>query len=60
MALNQENLSSKGIKVPLWKRGIYSRYVLDLGGNVRKNPQLSGSTHNVFGIQVGVSINLLS
>jgi predicted helicase len=34
-------------------------YVLDLGGNVRKNPKLSGTTHNVFGIQVGVSINLL-
>ncbi len=34
-------------------------YVLDMGGNVRKNPKLSGSTHNVFGIQVGVSINLL-
>lgn len=33
-------------------------YVLDLGGNVRKNPELSGTTHNVFGIQVGVSINL--
>lgn len=33
-------------------------YVLDLGGNVRKNPMLSGTTHNVFGIQVGVSINL--
>lgn len=33
-------------------------YILDLGGNVRKNPKLSGSTHNVFGIQVGVSINL--
>ena len=33
-------------------------YVFDLGGNVRKNPKLSGSTHNVFGIQVGVSINL--
>ena len=33
-------------------------YVLDLGGNVRKNPKLSGTTHNVFGIQVGVSINL--
>src|SRR2546423_4799024 len=32
-------------------------YVLDLGGNVRKNPRLSGTTHNVFGIQVGVSIN---
>ena len=34
-------------------------YVLDLGGNVRKNPKLSGTTHNVFGIQVGVSISLL-
>jgi predicted helicase len=33
-------------------------YVLELGGNVRKNPDLSGTTHNVFGIQVGVSINL--
>ena len=33
-------------------------YILDLGGNVRKNPKLSGTTHNVFGIQVGVSINL--
>ncbi len=31
--------------------------VVDLGGNVRKNPRLSGTTHNVFGIQVGVSIN---
>lgn len=33
-------------------------YILDLGGNVRKNPKLSGTTHNVFGIQVGVSIAL--
>jgi predicted helicase len=33
-------------------------YLLDLGGNVRKNPKLSGTTHNVFGIQVGVSITL--
>ncbi len=33
-------------------------YILDLGGNVRKNPKLSGTTHNVFGIQVGVSISL--
>ena len=33
-------------------------YILDLGGNVRKNPKLSGTTHNVFGIQVGVSVNL--
>ena len=34
-------------------------YVLDLSGNVCKNPKLSGTTHNVFGIQVGVSINFL-
>jgi predicted helicase len=34
-------------------------YILDLGGNVRQNPKLSGTTHNVFGIQVGVSINIL-
>ncbi len=34
-------------------------YVLNLGGNVRKNPKLSGTAHNVFGIQVGVSIILL-
>lgn len=33
-------------------------YILDLGGNVRRNPKISGTTHNVFGIQVGVSINV--
>jgi len=33
-------------------------YILNLSGNVRQNPKLSGTTHNVFGIQVGVSINL--
>ncbi|MGA8086492.1 MAG: type ISP restriction/modification enzyme [Terracidiphilus sp.] len=33
--------------------------MLDLGGNVRLNPKLSGTTHNVFGIQVGVSITML-
>jgi hypothetical protein len=32
--------------------------VFDLGGNIRKNPKLSGTTHNVFGIQVGVSVNI--
>jgi predicted helicase len=31
--------------------------ILDLGGNVWRNPKLSGTTHNVFGIKVGVSIN---
>jgi predicted helicase len=34
-------------------------YVLDLGGDVRANPSLSGTTHNVFGIQTGVSIMFL-
>ena len=34
-------------------------YILDLSGNVRTNPKLSGTTHNVFGIQIGVSINFL-
>jgi len=33
-------------------------YHLDLHGNVRQNPKLSGTTHNVFGIQVGVGISL--
>jgi predicted helicase len=31
---------------------------IDVHGNVRKNPKLSGTTHNVFGIQVGVGITL--
>ena len=34
-------------------------YIIDLGGNVRKNPKLSGTTHNVFGIQTGVAISLI-
>ncbi len=33
-------------------------YQLDLHGNVRKNPKLSGTTHNVFGIQVGIGITI--
>lgn len=31
---------------------------IDLHGNVRKNPKLSGTTHNVFGIQVGVGVTV--
>lgn len=31
---------------------------LDLHGNVRRNPKLSGTAHNVFGIQIGVGITL--
>ncbi len=34
-------------------------YVIDLGGNVRKNPKLSGTKNNVFGIQTGVAIMFL-
>ena len=34
-------------------------YIVDLGGNVRDNPKLSGTTHNVFGIQAGVAICFL-
>lgn len=30
--------------------------VVDLGGDVRANPKLSGTKHNVFGIQTGVAI----
>ena len=41
------------------RNSLHAIYVLDLGGNVRKNPKLSGTTHNVFGIQVGVSITVL-
>ena len=33
-------------------------YHLDLHGNVRQNPKLSGTTHNVFGIQVGVGVTV--
>ena len=34
-------------------------YILDLGSDVRRNPKISGTTHNVFGIQTGVAIGFL-
>jgi predicted helicase len=34
-------------------------HVVDLGGDVRANPKLSGTTHNVFGIQTGVAISFM-
>jgi predicted helicase len=34
-------------------------YIVDLGGDVRSNPKLSGTKHNVFGIQTGVAIAYL-
>src|SRR5579884_891549 len=33
-------------------------YHIDLHGNIRKNQKLSGTTHNVFSIQVGVGITV--
>lgn len=53
-----EDLSFDGMRKHL-AEDFDAIYILDLSGNVRKNPKLSGTTHNVFGIQVGVSINLL-
>jgi len=34
-------------------------YVIDLGGDVRANPKLSGTKNNVFGIQTGVAISFM-
>ncbi len=34
-------------------------YIVDLGGDVRVNPKISGTTHNVFGIQTGVTISFM-
>jgi predicted helicase len=34
-------------------------WLVDLGGDVRDNPKLSGTKHNVFGIQTGVAILFL-
>ncbi|MGH8040934.1 MAG: type ISP restriction/modification enzyme [Rudaea sp.] len=34
-------------------------HLVDLGGDVRANPKLSGTKHNVFGIQTGVAIGFL-
>jgi len=34
-------------------------YIVDLGGDVRKNPKLSGTKNNVFGIQTGIAISFM-
>ncbi len=34
-------------------------WIVDLGGDVRTDPRLSGTKHNVFGIQTGVAISVL-
>ncbi|HSH38719.1 MAG TPA: type ISP restriction/modification enzyme [Chthoniobacterales bacterium] len=53
-----EGIAADGMRKHL-ARDFDTIYLLDLGGNVRKNPKLSGTTHNVFGIQVGVSVAFL-
>jgi predicted helicase len=34
-------------------------YIIDLGGDIRSNPKLSGPKHDVFGIQTGIAIMIL-
>ena len=34
-------------------------WIVDLGGDVRADPRLSGPRHNVFGIQTGVAISFM-
>lgn len=34
-------------------------WIVDLMGDVRKNPKISGTKHNIFGIQTGVAITFL-
>lgn len=46
-----EQIAFDGMRQQL-EKDFDKMYVFDLGGNVRKNPKLSGTTHNVFGIQV--------
>jgi predicted helicase len=53
-----DQIAFDGMRTHL-ERDFSKIYVIDLGGNVRKNPKLSGTTHNVFGIQVGVAITIL-
>ena len=53
-----DSLAADGMRKHL-TRDFDAIYVLNLGGNVRTNPKLSGTTHNVFGIQVGVAITFL-
>ena len=40
-------------------RDFSAAWVIDLGGDVRSNPTLSGTKHNVFGIQTGIAICFL-
>ncbi|MCA3458201.1 MAG: N-6 DNA methylase [Rhodobacter sp.] len=41
------------------KENFAEAWIVDLGGDVRANPKISGTKHNVFGIQTGVAISFL-
>jgi predicted helicase len=50
--------SFDGMRIELMK-DFTKIIVLDLGGSIKDNQKLSGTTHNVFGIPDGVAITLL-
>ncbi len=52
-----DQLAFDGMRKHLWEEFERVDHI-DLHGNVRRNPKLSGTTHNVFGIQVGVGITV--
>lgn len=52
-----ESIAYDGMRKHL-ARDFQAIYHLDLEGNVRQNPTLSGTQYNVFGIQVGVGISI--
>jgi predicted helicase len=52
-----ENVAYDGMRKHL-ARDFQAIYHLDMEGNVRQNPTLSGTQYNVFGIQVGVGITV--
>ncbi len=53
-----DGIAFDGMRSRLFKE-FSAIYHLDLKGNVKKDPKLSGTMYNVFGIQVGVGITLL-
>jgi len=51
-----DSIAADGVRKNL-RKDFDRVFVVDLGGDVRRNPKLSGTVHNVFGIQVGVSVS---
>jgi len=53
-----DSISFDGFRKHLQKEFDYI-YVVDTRSDVRENPKISGTTHNVFGIQTGVAVMFL-